>query len=74
MKRKTPALLFSLVAAALLVACSSTQYIISTKEGRMIPADGKPELDEKSGMYIYRDAEGRKSTILKSDVVQVMER
>jgi hypothetical protein len=71
---KASTLLFSLVTAGLLIACSSTQYIISTKEGRMIAVDGKPELDEKTGMYIYRDSEGRKATILKSDVVQVMER
>jgi hypothetical protein len=67
-------LLVTLVTAGMLVACSSTQYIISTKEGRMIPSDGKPELDEKTGMYTYKDSEGRKTTILKGDVVQIMER
>jgi Bacterial protein of unknown function (DUF903) len=64
----------TLALAALMAGCSSTQYIMSTKEGRMITTSGKPELDEKTGMYVYKDADGKKNTILKSDVVQVMER
>jgi hypothetical protein len=47
---------------------------MSTKEGRMIVSSGKPELDEKTGTYTYKDAEGRKATIPKADIVQVMER
>ncbi len=60
--------------AALLVACGSTQYVMSTKEGRLIVSDGRPELDEKTGTYTYRDSEGRKATIPKADIVQIMER
>ncbi|MGY4829001.1 YgdI/YgdR family lipoprotein [Sphaerotilaceae bacterium SBD11-9] len=68
--------LLTLAAAIALttVACSSTQYIISTKEGRMLEAHGKPKYDEKTGMYVYEDADGKKTTVLKSDVVQIMER
>jgi len=58
----------------LLAACGSTQYVMSTKEGRLIVSDGRPELDEKTGTYIYRDSEGRKATIPKADIVQIMER
>ena len=56
------------------VACSSTQYIISTKEGRMLEAHGKPSLDEKTGMVHYKDADGRAAVVRKEDVVQIMER
>lgn len=56
-----------------LVACSS-QYIISTKDGRMLTTDGKPTLDESTGMYIYDDADGRETMIKKDDVVQIIER
>jgi hypothetical protein len=59
---------------ATLAGCSSTQYIMSTKEGRMIVADGKPEYDEKAGSYQYRDSEGKRMTIMKSEVIQIMER
>ncbi|MDC8774089.1 YgdI/YgdR family lipoprotein [Roseateles albus] len=63
-----------LVLLAALAGCSSTQYIMSTKEGRMIVSHGKPDLDEKAGSYEYRDADGKRVTIMKSDVVQIMER
>jgi hypothetical protein len=62
------------LAMAFAVACSSTEYIISTTGGMMITASGKPKLDEKTGMYTYTDAEGRAATIKKDDVKQIMER
>lgn len=58
----------------LLAACSPTEYIISTTDGTMIPTHGKPKLDDKTGMYTYKDAEGRAVTIKKDDVKQIMER
>lgn len=66
----------TLLAASLLTvgACGSTEYIISTTQGNLITTHGKPKLDEKSGMYTYKDEEGRKATINKSDVKQIMER
>jgi hypothetical protein len=72
--RSSSSLIIVLCAAGLLAACGSTQYIMSTKEGRLIVSDGKPDLDEKTGVYTYKDAEGRKTTIQKADVVQIMER
>jgi hypothetical protein len=56
------------------VACSSTQYIISTKEGRMLEAHGKPSLDEKTGVYTYKNADGKAVAIRKEDVAQILER
>ncbi|MGL4752613.1 MAG: YgdI/YgdR family lipoprotein [Aeromonadaceae bacterium] len=56
-----------------LVACSS-EYIISTKDGRMLVTEGQPKLDDSTGMYIYDDADGRETMIKKDDVVQIMER
>jgi len=72
---KFPILFLAISGASLvLVACGSTQYVMSTKEGRLIVSDGKPELNDKGDTYIYKDSEGRKTTILKADIVQVMER
>ena len=59
---------------AILAACASPQYIMSTTDGTMITANGKPKLDEKTGMYTYKDTEGRAHTIQKEKVTQVMER
>ena len=56
-----------------LVACSS-QYIMSTWDGKMITTDSKPTLDEDTGMYRYYDAEGREVHIKKDDITQIMER
>ncbi len=56
-----------------LAACSS-QYVISTKDGRMLTTDSKPRLDDTTGMYIYDDEEGRETMVKKDDVVQILER
>lgn len=66
-------LMMILVCALALVACSS-QYIMSTKDGKMITTDSKPKLDESTGMYRYYDAEGREVMIKKDDITQIMER
>lgn len=66
-------LMMMLVCALGLVACSS-QYIMSTKDGKMITTDSKPKLDESTGMYRYYDAEGREVMIKQDDVTQIMER
>jgi uncharacterized protein YcfL len=66
-------LMMILVCALGLVACSS-QYIMSTKDGKMITTDSKPKLDESTGMYRYYDTEGREVMIKKDDVTQIMER
>ena len=58
----------------LLAGCASSEYIISTTDGTMITSSGKPKLDEKTGMYTYKDEKGRAVTINKSDVKQIMER
>jgi Bacterial protein of unknown function (DUF903) len=66
---------FAIALAALaLAACGSTQYIMSTKEGRLLVSHGKPKLDEQTGNYVFEDSEGRKTSIPKSEIVQVMER
>jgi|APIni6443716594_1056825.scaffolds.fasta_scaffold361582_2 hypothetical protein len=58
----------------LLAACGSTQYIMSTREGRMIVTEGKPRLDERTGMYTYTDQDGKQVQVRKDDIVQIIER
>ena len=72
-KQAMKQLMMILVCALGLVACSS-QYIMSTKDGKMITTDSKPKLDESTGMYRYYDTEGREVMIKKDDVTQIMER
>jgi len=61
-------------AAALVLAACSSQYVMSTKEGRLITTDGKPRLDDRTGFYTYTDSEGKQGQIRKEDVVQILER
>ena len=56
-----------------LVACSS-QYILSTKDGRMFTTHSRPKLDDSTGMYRYYDEEGREVLIKRDDVTQIIER
>ncbi len=66
--------LMMILACVLALAGCSSQYIMSTKDGRMIATDSKPKLDEDTDMYRYYDAEGREMLIKKDDVTQIMER
>jgi len=70
--RFTP--LAAVLLATLLSACSTTEYIMSTTEGRLIVSSGRPDLDEKTGTYTYKDANGKEATIPKAAIVQIMER
>jgi len=56
-----------------LAGCSS-EYIISTTDGQMLTSDGKPQLDEDTGMIEFTDSEGRKQQIPQSSVKQMLER
>ena len=61
-------------AAALLAACGTTQYIISTNTGQMVTAYGKPDVDKEKGTLTYEDQDGKRVVMKLSDVKQVMER
>ncbi|MEK1942781.1 MAG: YgdI/YgdR family lipoprotein [Pseudomonas sp.] len=56
-----------------LAGCSS-EYIITTSDGQMLTSDGKPDLDEDTGMLEFEDSEGRKQQIPQSSVKQMLER
>ncbi|MGR4989324.1 YgdI/YgdR family lipoprotein [Vibrio sp. WZ-1] len=62
------------VTAVLLVACSSSQYLMSTNEGKIITSYGKPDLNEETGMYEYEDVDGKEMSISQDEIVQIIER
>ncbi|MBY6188225.1 YgdI/YgdR family lipoprotein [Marinobacter hydrocarbonoclasticus] len=66
--------LLCLVVALFLVACGSTEYIMSTHDGRLIPTHGKPELDRETGMYRYEDKDGKEQMIRQDEVQEIIER
>jgi hypothetical protein len=65
---------FTIITTTFLLAACSNPYVISTKEGRMIPTDDEPEYDALTDTYQYEDADGNKQAIKKDDVIQIIER
>ena len=63
-----------LLAFAALVACGGADYIMSTTSGEMIETNGRPTLNQSTGMYNYRTKAGKDASIRKDDVVQILER
>jgi len=59
--------------AAGLAGCSS-DYVMATKDGNMILTQGKPELDQDTGLISYKDEKGNNRQINGDQVSQVIER
>lgn len=55
------------------LGCSS-DYVMATKDGRMILTDGKPEIDDDTGLVSYHDQQGNAMQINRDDVSQIIER
>ncbi|KAJ9432035.1 MULTISPECIES: YgdI/YgdR family lipoprotein [Enterobacterales] len=69
---KLTAVLAVCTLAFTLSACSSN-YVMHTNDGRTIVADGKPKVDDETGMISYQDANGNKQQINRSDVKEMVE-
>ncbi|MGF2656074.1 YgdI/YgdR family lipoprotein [Serratia marcescens] len=63
----------ALVMVAGLAGCSS-DYVMTTKDGNMILTQGKPEIDEDTGLISYKDEKGNQRQINGDQVSQVIER
>lgn len=68
------AVLISAVGLAFVVSGCSNNYVMATKDGRMILTEGKPEIDEDTGLVSYRDQQGNNMQINRDDVSQIIER
>jgi len=47
---------------------------MATKDGRMILTDGKPEVDDNTGLISYDDQQGNSMQINRDDVSQIIKR
>ncbi len=56
-----------------LSACSGSTYVMHTNDGRTIVSDGKPQTDNDTGMISYKDANGNKQQINRTDVKEMVE-
>lgn len=68
------AVIISAVGLAFAVSGCSSDYVMSTKDGRMILTDGKPEVDDDTGLVSYRNREGNQMQINRDEVSQIIER
>ena len=68
------AVIISAVGLAFAVSGCSSDYVMSTKDGRMILTDGKPEVADDTGLVSYRDREGNQMQINRDEVSQIIER
>lgn len=70
--KKLAAVLAACAMAFTLAACSSN-YVMHTNDGRTIVTDGKPMVDDDTGMISYKDAQGNEQQINRADVKEMVE-
>lgn len=70
--KKTAAIISACVMTFALSACSSPNYVMHTNDGRSIVSDGKPKTDDETGMISYKDANGNKQQINRTDVKEMV--
>lgn len=71
--KKTAVTLFACMLTFALSACSGSNYVMHTNDGRTIVADSKPMTDDETGMISYKDANGNKQQINRTDVKEMVE-
>jgi|JTFO01.1.fsa_nt_gb hypothetical protein len=71
--KKTAAIISACMLTFALSACSGPNYVMHTNDGRSIVADGKPKTDDETGMISYKDANGNKQQINRTDVKEMVE-
>lgn len=64
---------FVALTAAMLSGCSS-DYVMATKDGRMIMTEGKPTIDKETGLVQYTDQSGHAVQINGDEVSTIIER
>lgn len=62
-----------MLAAFVLSGCNS-DYVMATKDGRMIMTNGKPSIDKETGLVQYTDQQGHVMQINGDEVSTIIER
>lgn len=63
-----------LMLVALTLSGCSSNYVMATKDGRMIMTDGKPSIDKETGLVQYTDEKGHEMQINGDEVSTIIER
>lgn len=59
---------------AVLASGCSSNYVMATKDGKMIMTDGKPQIDKDTGLVKYTDDAGHELQINGDEVSSIVER
>ncbi len=68
------AVLISAVGLVFAVSGCSGDYVMATKDGRMILTYSKTEVDDDTGLISYEDQQGNQMQINRDDVSQIIRR
>jgi len=68
------AVAISAIGLAFAITGCSSDYVMATKDGRMILTEGKPKVDDDTGLVSYRDQQGNEMQINRNDISQIIER
>jgi len=71
MMKKLAAVVSAVMLTCTLAACSSN-YVMHTNDGRTIVSEGKPQVDDDTGMISYKDAYGNEQQINRADVKEMV--
>jgi len=64
----------AVLSMAVLVSGCSSNYVMATKDGKMIMTDGKPQIDKDTGLVKYTDDSGHELQINGDEVSSIVER
>lgn len=68
------AVAISAIGLVFAVSGCSSNYVMATKDGRMILTEGKPKVDDDTGLVSYRDPMGNEIQIDRNDISQIIKR
>lgn len=68
------AVTISAIGLVFAVSGCSSNYVMATKDGRMILTEGKPKVDDDTGLVSYRDPMGNEIQINHNDISQIIKR
>lgn len=62
------------LSVSMLVSGCSSDYVMATKDGKMIMTDGKPSIDKETGLVKYVDETGHEIQINSDEISSIVER
>jgi len=71
--KKSVGVLSAIALTLLLAGCAHNNYAMHTNDGRTIVSEGKPKVDDQTGLISYLDANGTKQQINRSDIKEMQE-